>query len=186
MLFRPEGYEENLVIDANKAQRRPKILIIDDDEDILEILKQQLYFAGYETVQATNAEIGYEILMENCPDGVVLDIFLPGMDGWALTKKIRETEKLAHLPVVLGTGFYTGAEAKAKALEYGIDAFVVKPYDNDVLLNILNDMVERYFGLTPIPPHIVEEEEIVDKNDNSSPGENEGETVSDKEQSPSV
>jgi DNA-binding response OmpR family regulator len=153
MIFRPESFEDRSEAE-NKDNRRPKILFIDDDEDVLEILKQQFYYAGYETIQATNAEDGLKIMLEGCPDGVVLDIFLPGMDGWTLAKTIRETEQLAHLPVVLGTGFYTGAEAKAKALEFGIDAFVVKPYDNDVLLNILNDMVERYFGLAPTPPEI--------------------------------
>lgn len=157
MIFRPESFEDKSAAEK-KNSRRPKILFIDDDEDVLEILKQQFYYAGYETIQATNAEDGLKIMLEGCPDGVVLDIYLPGMDGWTLAKTIRKTEQLAHLPVVLGTGFYTGAEAKAKALEFGIDAFVVKPYDNDVLLNILNDMVERYFGLTPTPPELSTDE----------------------------
>ena len=138
-------FKDEVELDSKFGKRdyahKPKILIVDDDTDILQIVEMEFLEAGFETMMATNGEEGFARLMEEIPDAVVLDIYLPTMDGWELSRKIKAQEELQQLPIVLVTGIYTGPEFKAQALEIGVDAFLTKPYSNQVLINILNKYI---------------------------------------------
>ena len=109
-----------------------RILIIEDDPGIQEMLKYAFAQEGWKLIQAKTGEEGIEQLHKEGADCVVLDIMLPGMDGFKALKKIRAEEKLLSLPVIICSA--RGEEADVVAgLELGADDYVVKPYSPRVL-----------------------------------------------------
>jgi len=111
---------------------KERILIIEDDPDIQEMLKFAFAGEGWKLVQVKTGEEGIKVLKENGADCVILDIMLPGIDGLKAIKKIREIEDCQKLPVIMCTA--RGEEADIVAgLELGADDYVVKPYSPRVL-----------------------------------------------------
>jgi len=109
-----------------------RILIIEDDPEIQELLKHTFAREGWTLVQAQTGEDGLKCLRKEGADCVLLDIMLPGMDGFKVLKKIREEEEYKSLPVILCTA--RGEEADIIAgLELGADDYVVKPYSPRIL-----------------------------------------------------
>ena len=108
------------------------ILIIEDDPEIQEMLKYAFAQEGWKLMQAGTGEEGLEYLRKNGADCIVLDIMLPGMDGFKILKKIRADESFRYLPIIMCTA--RGEEADIVAgLELGADDYVVKPYSPRVL-----------------------------------------------------
>jgi len=109
-----------------------RILIIEDDPEIQEMLKYAFAQEGWILSMAGTGEEGLECLRKDGADCVILDIMLPGMDGFKTLKKIREDESFRGLPVIMCTA--RGEEADIVAgLELGADDYVVKPYSPRVL-----------------------------------------------------
>lgn len=109
-----------------------QILIIEDDPEIQEMLQYAFAKEGWKLVQAATGEDGLKALRAGNIDAVILDIMLPGMDGFKTLKKIREDEHSRSLPVIMCTA--RGEEADIVAgLELGADDYVVKPYSPRVL-----------------------------------------------------
>ena len=109
-----------------------RILIIEDDPEIQEMLKYAFAQEGWILGMAATGEEGVECLRKDGADCVILDIMLPGMDGFKTLKKIREDESYRGLPVIMCTA--RGEEADIVAgLELGADDYVVKPYSPRVL-----------------------------------------------------
>lgn len=129
-----------------------RILIIEDDCEIQEMLKYAFAQEGWKLIQVKTGEEGLAHLEKNGADCVVLDIMLPGMDGFKALKKIRADEGLRLLPVILCTA--RGEEADIVAgLELGADDYVVKPYSPRVLAARIraglrrNELAESGYGL---------------------------------------
>jgi two-component system phosphate regulon response regulator PhoB len=109
-----------------------RILIIEDDPEIQEMLKYAFAQEGWKLSMAASGEEGLEQLRKDGADCVILDIMLPGMDGFKTLKKIRSNESLQGLPIIMCTA--KGEEADIVAgLELGADDYVVKPYSPRVL-----------------------------------------------------
>ena len=109
-----------------------RILIVEDDPEIQEMLKFAFDREGWKLIQASTGEEGLKIIREKGADCVILDIMLPGMDGFKTIKKIRENKDMQTLPVIMCTA--RGEEADVVAgLELGADDYVVKPYSPRVL-----------------------------------------------------
>jgi two-component system phosphate regulon response regulator PhoB len=109
-----------------------RILIIEDDPEIQEMLKFAFAREGWKLVHASTGEEGLKALNDKGADCVILDIMLPGMDGFKTIKKIRENKELQTLPVIMCTA--RGEETDIVAgLELGADDYVVKPYSPRVL-----------------------------------------------------
>ena len=109
-----------------------RILIIEDDPEIQEMLKYAFAREGWLLSQVLTAEEGLERLHKEGADCVVLDIMLPGMDGFKALKKIRADESLRGLPIIMCTA--RGEETDVvTGLELGADDYVVKPYSPRVL-----------------------------------------------------
>jgi two-component system, OmpR family, response regulator len=117
-----------------------KILVVDDDPNILELVSIQLTQAGYSVQKASNAFEALEIIQEDYPDLAVVDVMMPGMDGYTLTKKIRtETD----IPVLLLTA-KGELEDKEKGFLAGSDDYVVKPFEPKELQFRINAILRRY------------------------------------------
>jgi signal transduction histidine kinase/ligand-binding sensor domain-containing protein/DNA-binding response OmpR family regulator len=125
------------------------VLVIDDNEEIRNYL-QQLFAEQYLVYSADNGTDGFRLAEKHLPDLVISDINMTGMDGIELCTKIRQTETLAHIPVILLTATTTAA-TKLKGIEGGADDYITKPFDSTYLLarveTILKNrnMLQRYF-----------------------------------------
>ena len=109
-----------------------RILIIEDDPEIQEMLKYAFAQEGWKLSRARTGEEGLEYLSKEGTDCIILDIMLPGMDGFKVLKKIRANESFRGLPVIMCTA--RGEEADiVTGLELGADDYVVKPYSPRVL-----------------------------------------------------
>ncbi len=108
-----------------------KILAIDDTSDNLLVLKALMkeFFPKAIFLMATTGQEGIELTISKLPDVILLDIVMPGMDGYQVCKVIKENPITRRIPVVMITAARTDSESRIKALEYGADAFVSKPID---------------------------------------------------------
>lgn len=117
-----------------------KILVVDDDPNILELVSIQLTQAGYYVQKASNGFEALETIEDDLPDLAVVDIMMPGMDGYTLTRKIRsETD----IPVLLLTA-KGELEDKEKGFLSGSDDYVVKPFEPKELQFRIHAILRRY------------------------------------------
>jgi two-component system alkaline phosphatase synthesis response regulator PhoP len=102
-----------------------RILLVDDEQDILDLLKYNLEAEGYETMTALDGLRALE-LAQSSPDLIILDVMLPGKDGWEVIRQLRQTENTKHIPVIFLTA--KGGEIdEVVGLELGADDYIVKP-----------------------------------------------------------
>jgi DNA-binding response OmpR family regulator len=107
-----------------------KILVIDDEETVVELIRILLEHKGYEVAKAYRAEDGLRKAYRGHPDLVLLDIMMPDMDGWEVCRRLRE---MSDVPIVFLTA-RTDVREIVKGLELGADDYILKPYDNDELV----------------------------------------------------
>ncbi len=103
-----------------------KILIIDDEQDIIDLLQFNLQAEGYETLSALEGETAIELAQKKQPDLIILDIMLPGKDGYEVIRELRQDMKTRQIPVI----FLTAKDSEIDeviGLELGADDYIVKP-----------------------------------------------------------
>lgn len=118
-----------------------KVLVVDDAPDTLEIIGKLLQYEGYEVITAFTGEEGIEKARTENPEVVLLDINLPGLNGTETLKQIRMVHPLAC--VVMLTAFATVDNA-IQALKEGATDFIKKPFENDYLIHIVHQCMERH------------------------------------------
>jgi diguanylate cyclase (GGDEF)-like protein len=128
----------------NPDEKKGKVLIVDDAPDTLEILKKLLQFEGYEVILASTGEEGVLKAETEMPEVVLMDINLPGIDGNEALRRIRKTNPLQS--VVILTAFATVDNA-IQALKEGATDFIKKPFENEHLIHIVNQCLEKYHTL---------------------------------------
>jgi DNA-binding response OmpR family regulator len=125
---------------------RPLILVADDDEDILVLLSFHFEHAGYEVVQARSGLEALEAARELRPALAVLDVMMPGLGGFDVTREIRADARTRSMPIVLLTARAQATDV-AQGLAAGADEYVKKPFDADDL----KDRVERLLRPRLVP-----------------------------------
>ena len=122
---------------SSEAVKTAKILVVDDEPEITEIIDAFLQNEGY-TVRVENEPRNAISLAEEFkPDLILLDIMMPGTDGYQVCNQIKENPKLGDTPVI----FLTGKDSKddqGKSFQVGGDMFIKKPFSCDRLLEIVN------------------------------------------------
>ena len=116
-----------------------KILIIDDEKPIVEMISQLLVKRGFEVFKAGCAQDGLRKAYHHQPDLVLLDVILPDMDGWEICRRLRE---LSDMPII----FVSARKDKndiIKGLEIGADDYVTKPFDDDELVARIKARLRR-------------------------------------------
>jgi len=110
-----------------------RILVVEDQEDNRRILRYLLGSAKYEVVEATTAEEGIDLAQREHPDLILMDIQLPGLDGYEATRRIKGDAELRHIPVIVVTSYALSGDDRT-AFEAGCDAYVTKPFSPRQLL----------------------------------------------------
>jgi diguanylate cyclase (GGDEF)-like protein len=122
-----------------------KVLVVDDAPDTLDIIQKLLSFEGYEVILASTGEEGVKKVEEEKPDVVLMDISLPGIDGTEALKRIRTINPIQS--VIMLTAFAT-VENAIQALKDGASDFVKKPFENEHLIHIVNQALQKSRTLT--------------------------------------
>ena len=117
-----------------------KILVIDDDPAFLELIEQVLTSEGHKVLKACSGQEGLRLLFVHRPDMVLLDVIMPGMDGWQTCQRIRE---LADVPVVMLTGQQKAENDIVRGLDYGADDYLMKPVGNKELAARVRAILRR-------------------------------------------
>ena len=117
-----------------------RILIIEDTPDNRQILRDLLSAAGYALIEAADGAAGVAAALAHRPDLILMDMQLPGLDGYEATRRIRACPATANIPVIAVTSYaLSGDEAKARAA--GCDAYVTKPFSPRALLATIRDIL---------------------------------------------
>lgn len=119
-----------------------KVLIIEDEPNLLKVLKIRVEAAGYDVFTASDAYHGIQSAVSNRPDLIVLDLMIPAGGGHSVLKSIRTSLKTRTIPVVVLTGA-RDEELKSKVLAEGVEAYLEKPYAPEEFLSILRELMDR-------------------------------------------
>ena len=107
-------------------QNAPLILVVDDYQDAREMYAEYLQFSGFRVAEARNGNEAVTQAFTLLPDLILMDLSLPGMDGWEATRLLKGDDRTKHIPVVALTG-HALAGASEGAKKAGCDSFVTKP-----------------------------------------------------------
>jgi two-component system OmpR family response regulator len=124
---------------GGKNMASNKILIVDDDTNIVELIRLYLEKEGFDTAIAYNGQRALELFKEEAPSLVILDIMLPGMDGWQVCREIR---RISNIPIIMLTAKGETFD-KVLGLELGADDYMVKPFDTKELVARVKAVLRR-------------------------------------------
>lgn len=123
-------------------QSAPLILVVDDYQDAREMYAEYLQFSGFRVAEARNGNEAVDQAFALGPDLILMDLSLPGMDGWEATRRLKADDRTRGIPIVALTG-HALAGASEGAKKAGCDAFVTKPCLPDDLVVEVRRMLER-------------------------------------------
>jgi len=135
---------------SEPATNRIRVLIVDDKENNLYLLRVLLQGEGYEVVSAVNGAEALEKARKNPPCLIIADILMPVMDGYALCREWKMDELLKSIPFVFYTATYTDDRDRDFALSLGAERFVVKPMEPDELMSIIREVIEQAGNLREV------------------------------------
>ncbi|MFW6343971.1 MAG: response regulator transcription factor [Sediminispirochaetaceae bacterium] len=118
------------------------ILVVDDEHDILELLRYNLEREGYEVITVETGEAAVEKALSGEPDLIVLDLMLPGIDGVEVCRRLRAKEELSDVPVIMLTAKSEDSDV-ISGLEVGADDYVTKPFSPKVLIARIRALIRR-------------------------------------------
>ncbi|QEN05034.1 response regulator [Thiospirochaeta perfilievii] len=119
-----------------------KILIIEDEKDILELIAFNLECTGYTVYKASNGEDGIEIVKNSIPDLILLDLMMPGIDGFDVCKILKQDKKTKHIPIIMLTARGEDTDI-VSGLEIGADDYVTKPFSPKILIARIRTVLRR-------------------------------------------
>lgn len=119
---------------------RKKILIIDDEEELVEMMVLKLDWAGFDVRAAYNGSNGLEMVGTTKPDLILLDVVMPGLNGWEVCKRIKQNPQTKNLPVIILTAA-KGRDTDDKAAESGADGVLIKPFDDKALMAAIHELL---------------------------------------------
>ena len=130
-----------MVENSEQKISKGKVLIVDDAPDTVEIIKKLLVFEGYDVLTTSTGEEGVQKVEQEKPEIILLDISLPGIDGNEALKRIRKVDPIVS--VIMLTAFATVDNA-ISALKEGASDFIKKPFENEHLVHLVNQCLEKY------------------------------------------
>ncbi len=129
-------------VTISSIMAKSKILIVEDDPDILELLHFNLEKEGYQTFRTENGEQAVLLAQKHTPDLILLDLLLPGMDGLEVCRRLKRDPALQHIPIIMVTA--KGEEMdRVVGLELGADDYIVKPFSIRELILRIHKLLDR-------------------------------------------
>ncbi len=116
-----------------------KVLIVDDEQDVLNVLGKRLIESGFQVLKASSGAEGIEKARAERPNLIILDIWMPGMDGGEVAQKLQEYEETKSIPVIFLTCLYSKDEEKKEGHISGHNFILSKPYQPDELLKVVKE-----------------------------------------------
>lgn len=130
--------EDDQMGDLNEEQSRPTILVVDDEEDIRNMLRLTLTRAGYDVREAEDGEIALERLQGDLPDLILLDVLMPGMDGFGVCREVRADSRTAPIPILMLSA-RSDSFSRQEGIRAGATQYLTKPQPIDQLLRHVAD-----------------------------------------------
>ena len=128
-----------------------RVLVVDDDPDILQFVQVNLELEGYGTDKATNGRIALDTAKDSPPDLVLLDVMMPEMDGLTVLRRLRSAPATANVPVILLTAKAL-AEDRVRGLNLGADDYITKPFDVEELMARVRSVLRRAQQMRDLSP----------------------------------
>ncbi len=119
-----------------------RVLVVDDDEVIRQLIAVNLTLEGFEVETATDGQDCLERVQVVRPDVVTLDVMMPCLDGWVTAHRLRTEEATSHIKVVLITA-RAQDDDRRRGLGIGVDAYLTKPFDPAELIEVVRDLAGR-------------------------------------------
>ncbi len=119
-----------------------KILVVDDDKAINELIKVNLKLVGYDVIQAFDGIQGFALAKQELPNLVILDVMMPNVDGYTVAQRIRQNDSTKNMPILMLTAL-SDIEDKGRGFSIGIDDYLVKPFDMEELKMRVKAILKR-------------------------------------------
>ncbi len=138
-----KGSEFSFILPVTHSEEKmgKKILIIDDEQDLCETIKARLESNNFKVATAKDGREGLDKVKEYKPDLIILDLMMPGMDGFEVCKRLKKDIKTSATPVIILTALEQEDAAK-KALLIGAEGYMVKPFEQDALLFTIREFLK--------------------------------------------
>ncbi|MFH1149615.1 MAG: response regulator [Actinomycetota bacterium] len=121
-----------------------KILVVDDDPTMVKLINVNLKLNNYSVVEAVSGEQALEVIQTEPLDLVVLDIMMPGVDGWEVLRRIRSNTETQEMPVILVTAKTQDSDV-IRGWELGADEYVIKPFNPLLLVEVIKMVLDRSY-----------------------------------------
>ena len=125
---------------THAAQRR-RVLVADDEPAMRVLVRVNLQVEGVEVIEARDGAEALELATQERPDLVLLDVMMPGLDGWQVARRLAETPETSDIPVLFMTAL-AGSEDRRRGFEAGGVGYIVKPFDPVLLGEKVNRTLE--------------------------------------------
>lgn len=120
-----------------------KVLIIDDEADLLETMRFRLNAAGYEVITAGDGQTGINKAKSENPDLIILDVMMPGIDGFETLKRLKDEASTKKIPAIVFSCGKEEEEWAKRSIGLGANGYIVKPFETDSLLFTVERFVKR-------------------------------------------
>ena len=117
----------------NSHKDSKQLLLIDDDPNLILLVKDYLEFRGYKVITAENGREALEVLQQQTPDMIICDVMMPEMDGYTLVQQIRNNTSTSWIPVLFLSA-KGQSQDRVKGLNMGADVYMVKPFEPEELV----------------------------------------------------
>ncbi len=115
-------------MESRASAGRPRVLVVDDEADLVSVLRIGLEAEGFEVIEAHDGESGLRRAQQDRPDLIVLDLMLPRLDGYKVCRMLKFDERFRHIPIIILSA-RAQEEDRRLAMEMGADQYLTKPYE---------------------------------------------------------
>lgn len=122
---------------------KKRILVVDDDPRIIALIKEALEEEGFMMIVAMNSNEAFEKTRVSLPDLILLDIVLPGTDGWGICRILKDDIRTGNIPIIIMTGTSVNTDDKIRGLETGAFDYITKPFHSGELIARVKAVLRR-------------------------------------------
>ena len=126
------------------VREHKRLLLIDDDPNLILLVKDYLEFRGYEVITAENGREALDVLEQDIPDMIICDVMMPEMDGYTFVNHVREDERTSWIPVLFLSA-KGQSQDRVKGLNIGADVYMVKPFEPEELVAQVEASLKQSF-----------------------------------------